>query len=777
MVNSLQGNPDQNILQERTVLATDDQEEAQELYNMSINDISEKSFTKNKIPKKLRKFIDMANIADSLSDRELENISLVVMQSFTSDKESITEWETVLKKSYDIISVDLLNNSGNYGATTTGKNIPWENAANVKYPLITSACVQFNAKTNPEIIKNDKVVAVRNMLPDDNNHSISNRAERLSSHMSYQLLSQSDHWVSDTDRLLMTLSLAGTVFRKSFFNVITGMPDTQFCPPDTIVVNNKIKSLTSAQRITHILYMTTNELIENMKMGLFLEYPIDDLLGSYEEETKPEVTQSFSTDDNENRTMTDIIHAVYEQHRYLDLDGDGYQEPYIVTVHEKSGKLLRIVARYDESSFEYNKKGDFVRINPIHYFTDYHFIPNPNGSFYSLGYGVLLLSSNETINTLINQLIDAGTLANNPCGIIGSGLRLPKGDLEFKPGEFKQSATASGSSIAENVYLFPFREPSSTLFTLLTFLIDSSKGITSILNVLTGENIPPNMPATTVMAMVEQGQQVYSSILYRIYDSLKREFEKLYKINSKYLENEEQFPMAQGMGMVTIQDYKMPNYGIYPVADPKLSSSMQRIFQAQALMQLLNTPQINNYEILKNYLETLKIQQPEQYLIKPNPNAPPPPEVQAIDAQIRNIQMDTACKLLDRELEAWKTGVDEMKVKSQSAYWAGRLTRDKVDSMVELTELEAKVPPAQIERAAIEEEALARETRFQDVPPDVHERLQSLENLVAQTMTGIKQEQQPQPQPQPQEQQIQGIEGAIPSPQPEASGMPPEIPE
>jgi hypothetical protein len=560
------------------------------------------------------------------------------------------------------------------------------------------ACIHFNSAIISEIIKNDKVVEARLMAPDDDLHQKSKKAERISDHMSYQLLGQSDNWVRDTDKLMMMLPMVGMCYRKSFFNSIKGMPDTELCSASKVIVNNTIKSLESAQRITHQLDMTTNEIVENMKKGLFIEYPIEDLTGSnYSEEGDEEYNYSipsFSVNKEINDNFYDTTHEILEQHRFLDLDGDGYQEPYIVTIHKDSQKVLRIVARYDQGSFEFDDDGTFVKINPIHYFTDFHFIPSPNGSFHSYGFGNLLYNVNETINSILNQLIDAGVLSNRQCGFIGKDLRTQKGDLDFRPGEWKQVISAPGTTIAQNVYPLPIKEPSQTLYSLLIFLIDSATKLTSVGDVMAGEMPPPNTPAATVMAVVE-------------------------------------------VGMVSIRDYMEPNYGIFPVADPKLSSSIQRNMQAQALLQLDKYPQINLDNILRNYLDVLKVKNPDMYLKQPDPNAPPPMELQLADAKKRNIEMDTACKLIDRELEAWSNAIDETKVKSQSAYYGGQLAGDKVESIAKITALERQATKEEIAQAATEEELLTKGTQLQDVPVDVHQRLGALENLVGNTLSTL----------------------------------------
>ena len=724
--------------------------------DMSINDLRNKVYENNKIPTKLKHFMNSENIAEEIDEQERTKIVDICLKAVDIDEQSRQEWKKTMDEAFELIDP--------YFET---KNYPWEGAANIKFPMIISSCMQFNARTNPEIIKHDKAVVVRLMRNDDPQHQLSERAARLSAHMSYQLLGQSTHWVRDTDKLLMMLPLLGVVFRKSFFNTVTGQPDTALCLPYDVIINDKVQSLENAQRITHVLYMSSNEILEGMRAGIFIDYPITELSETIDPEKKEQELESYSTDDSEYQRLMDVQHEVHEQHRWLDLDGDGYQEPYIVTYHKDSNKLLRIVARYDENSFEFNKKGEFTKINAKQYFTDYHLIPNPTGSYYSLGFGSLLLALNATVNTSLNQLIDAGTLSNNGGGFIGSDLRMPKGDYRFKPGEWKTLPSAPGSVISQSIVPMPVKEPSQVLFSLMQFLIESSRAITAVSDVMAGEQPPANQPATTTMAILEQGQQIYSSILYRVYDSLKKEFQKLYELNRCYLNDEESFPMAEGAGMVTIQDYAKPEFGIFPVADPKVSSQMERILQANALMQLLAYPEVNRRAILANFIQTLKIQDPNQYMNPaPDPNAPPPLDVQYKMAQLKNLNMQTAEILMDQENKAIANNIKEQEQMTEAAYYGGDLAAKKIDSIVKLTELEQIATPQQIGIATKEEEALTAGTQMQGEPVQALQRLDALEQAEGQMLGHMQQSILPPPAPQQQpiagSQQVPQIPAEIP---------------
>jgi len=699
-----------------------------------------------KMPKQLRQYMEMPNIADDLTEKQLIDIAQLVVSSTDSDSNSRSEWEELTNKVVDLVNIEI-----------EGKSWPWEKSANVKFPMVMGACIQFNARMMPEIIKNDKVVIVRNMSPDDDKHSKCYRADDLAAHMSYQLLGQSTHWVVDTDQMLMMLPLLGIVFRKSFYNSIIKQPDTQLVSPLDVIVNKNARSLETAQRITHRFSMSTNEIIEQMKAGLFCEYPIEELMkmGSADDQEA-----SYTIDESQKNAFFDQNNEMLEQHRYLDLDGDGYQEPYIVTVRKESLKTMRIVARYDANSIDYDDKGELVKINPVQYWTDYRFIPDPAGGFYSFGFGQLLFSTNMMANSLLNQLIDAGTLSNLQGGYISRNLRLPKGNNEFKPGEWKQVNTMAGTSIADNIFPLPIKEPSATLFTLLQFVIDSSKAITAVSDVMQGDLPPSTTPAATTLALIEQGQKIYSAILYRIYNSLQKEFLKLYDINKKYLQQEEKFPLAIGSGMIKFDDYQLPNYGIFPVADPQLASGMQRLLQAQAVMQTIQMPQVDPYAVLHNYFEALKVTNINEVLPPPNPNAPPSADTLLKEAQLRNLNMNTACLLMEKELQAIRLQIDEMKQKSQTAYYGGQLATQKIDAITKLAKTESELGDQQVQQAAIEENNLTTNTQMKQEPtPDIMMRITALEGMLQEMMGGLQKNVSAEQGLNPQQQQPQQMQG------------------
>jgi chaperonin GroES len=442
------------------------------------------------------------NLVSRLDEKTLNEISYKVFKEFNIDKESRQEWWNIIEKSLEITK-----------QIEEAKSYPWERAANIKYPLITTAVMQYNARTYPEVIKGDKVVNV-DVIGEDPQGLKADAAKRLSRHMSYQVLEEIPEWERRTDKMLMLYPMMGVVFRKMYYDFTNRRPVVETCLPQNLIVNHEIESLHEAQRISHIIYLSENDIFERIASGLFIDFDYksfegDDLDVGYDITAEDEV----ATGEIESNRG---IHAFIEQHRFLDLDNDGYEEPYIVTYHLASKKIVRIVARFQPESIK-REGNKLIAIIPDMYFIDYHFIPSPDGKFHSVGFGWLLYHMNHTVNSIMNNLIDAGTLANAGGGFIASTLGIKKGPKRFRIGEFQMIDAALGTDLRASIFPLPVREPSSVLFQLLGLLIQATKEISSITNIMQGQEKAQNAPATTVLALIEQGQKIFTAIQKRLY--------------------------------------------------------------------------------------------------------------------------------------------------------------------------------------------------------------------------------------------------------------------
>lgn len=564
----------------------------------------------------LLKFMDTENIAKDLDDDLLLKIGNQVVDGYELDKRSRSEWETTIDKAMEIAK-----------QVMTVKTDPWEGCANVKFPLLAVGAIQFAARTYPELVKEGSVVQAT-VSGEDPDGSRTAKAKRISSYMSYQLLEESATWEEETDKLLIMLPIIGTIFRKTYYDPITNHPCVELCNPQDIVIHNSVRSLESARRISHRLLMYTNDILERINADIYCDINTALL-------TNATTDPKLGIDQQDPDKLGELI----EQHTFWDLDGDGYKEPYIITVHKDTRKVLRIKARYDINGIRVSKDNKIISIKPINYFTDYHFIPSPDGSFYSLGFGTLLYPINESINSVFNQLLDAGALNNLQSGFIGGGIRIQGGRLTFKPGEWKKIDTI-GTAIQDNVFPLPVKEPSQTLLSLLQLLIQTGKELTGVIDILPDDQQTQNVPATTIVSLLDQRLKPLKAVFKRVYRSFKKEFEKLYYLNSVYLPDQKTyFTILNERLAVAKQDFVEPDYTVKPIADPSMSSESQRILKVELLRGALAQPGgqlLNPMDVMTRWISELNMSNPQQLIAKPEP---PKPTKEELDYQIKQGQL------------------------------------------------------------------------------------------------------------------------------------------
>jgi chaperonin GroES len=428
--------------------------------------------------------------------------------------------------------------------------------------------------------------------------------------------------------------------------------------------------------------MTKNQIKSHQTAKLFLDVEFPDVANN------PALPDKTDVHGGEAPSKVDATtpYVILEQHTFWDLDDDGYAEPYIITIEEQSQKVLRIVARFDSDGIHTTDKGEVILIDPVEYFTKYEFIPNPDGGFYGIGFGHLLGPINESTNTVINQLIDAGTLANLQAGFIGKGLRLKMGEAKFQPGEWK-AVNATGDDIKKQIFPLPTKEPSEVLFKLLGLLIESGKELASVAEIFTGKMPGQNTPATTTQATIEQGMKVFTAIYKRNFRSLSKEFKKVFRLNSLYEEN---FIKAQQImdEPISKEDYDRTSYDVCPTADPTAVSSTQKLQKASMLMELIPLGTINIMEATKRILEGQE--QPNVTALMQQPQPQVDPKVQAM--QMKG-QMDKESHQMDMQ----KSQLDaQMKAKEMQANLQFKEREQQMDLQMKQMEIRMKAMEAQL---------------------------------------------------------------------------------
>jgi chaperonin GroES len=556
---------------------------------------------------KLKSNIESRNLAADMDELDLNRIGRNCIAGYDRDIESNREWREKAETGLDIAR-----------QIAGKKTYPWPGASNVKYPLIATAAIQFAARAYPQIIQGADVVKAK--IIGKVTEEKETRAKRVGAHMSYQLTEQMEEWEEDTDQLLTSLPVVGMYFRKTYFDPLWGRNMSVALSPLDLVIHAKSKSLKTTRRTSEKVMLHRNDVLERQNSGMFVDKSID-VMETADEEDKPEL--------------------FIEQHTWIDLDDDGYQEPYIVTIHKESEKVCRIVARYDEDGIKINSQGKIVRIEAVHYYTDFGFLPDPAGNYYKLGFAHLLGPINESISTTINQLLDAGHLANVQGGLLGNGIRLQGGVLRITPGVFTPVETMGGA-LRDNVFPFPFKEPSMVLFQLLGLLTETGMKLAAVSETMTGEMPGQNTPATTVLAMIEQGLKVFTSIYKRVFRSLKSEYKKLYRLNRLYMDETEYINVLDDELAVFQKDYDTKDLDIVPVADPTVSSEAQRLARAQAILNAIqfNPTAGGKVESLRYYYDAIT-GMPEltkKFLPQQELDAPPAPDPKMIEMQIKGLE-------------------------------------------------------------------------------------------------------------------------------------------
>lgn len=530
---------------------------------------------------KIQRLLESSNVAEKLDEQELLKIGEQCKRDFDLDLQSREHWERDMDEWLKLAM-----------QVREPKSFPWPKASNVKYPLLSTASMQFAARAYPSLVPSDGKVVKVEVIGEDQDGQKQLRADRVATYMSYQVMKQIDSWEEDMDKLLMMLPICGTVFKKTFFNKNKNKVDSYLVSPKNLVVNYWARSLESAERISEILEIPQRVFKERQAQKFYTDVVLDD--PSFDELLKNSGNDANIPDD------TSVPYIFIEQHTYLDLDDDGFMEPYIVTFERKSGSVLRITPRFKYDQVETDEKGKITSIESTCMYTKFSFVPNPDGSFYDLGFGLLLGPLNESVNSIINQLIDAGTLSNLQSGFIGKGLRIKMGDARFTPGEWKP-VNATADDLRKQIVPLPAKDPSNVLFQLMGSLITSGKELASVAEIFTGKMPGQNTPATTTMASVEQGMKVFTAVYKRIFRSLGKEFKRIFDLNSTYLDPNTYSAILDST--IDPNDFNNESYDICPGADPSAASTQERLMKAQALLELLPTGILDPVEVISRVLQ------------------------------------------------------------------------------------------------------------------------------------------------------------------------------
>lgn len=657
----------------------------------------------------IRKLLEATNIAKELDEDKLLSIGNDAHRGFEQDLQSRKEWERNLDE-WTKLAIQVREE----------KTYPWPKASNIKYPLLSTASMQFAARAYPSLVPSDGKVVKAVVIGKDPTGTKQDKAERTSIYASYQLIHEMDGWEEDMDKLLIMLPVVGTLFKKTYWDSLKEQNCSTLVMPKNLVVNYWTRNLASCERISEIIEMSPRALKERQNAGIFLDIDLG----------RPPMPEGMVNAPSNDDTTPYVL---VEQHTFLDLDDDGYPEPYIVTFHKESKKVLRIVARFDEKGLKVDSDKKIIRIEPTQYYTKFGFIPNPDGSFYDIGFGLLLGPLNESVNTIINQLVDSGSLANLQSGFIGKGLRIKMGEQRFQPGEWK-AVNATADDLKKQILPLPTKEPSNVLFQLMGSLITSGKELASVAEIFTGKMPGQNTPATTTMATVEQGMKVFTAVYKRIYRSLAEEFKKLYRLNEVYL-NPQTYVKVMDC-TVDPKDFNSEDYDICPGADPSAISQTERLLKAQGLVEMLPMGVLDPVKVVIRVLEAQE--QPNwQELLHPQvaqtgqPPQKPDPKAQELQMQQQALEQKAQ---IDQQQMVFKQNMDQR----------DQQFTQSMEAQKQQQELQFKAMDMRLKAMEQVHKIRAREVEAQQAAQQGHQQMVQNEVLHRQTLVHNEQKAQQQ---------------------------------
>jgi hypothetical protein len=554
------------------------------------------------------------NLAEVIEEETLAKISNELRAQFSVDQTSRKDWEQSYIKGLDLLGFKYQEVSN-----------PFRGAASVSHPLLAEAVTQFQAGAYKELLPAGGPVktAVLGVATPE----VEQQAERVKEFMNYQITYKMKEYDPEMDQLLFHLPLAGSAFKKVYFDGNMGRPCAKFIPSEDLVVNYGASELEDAERITHVIKISPNDLKRQMISGFYRDIEIDEndeLYSSYSD-----IQEKYDELEGVQKSEYSGQYQLLEMHVDLDLEGyentgpdgepTGLKLPYVVTLEQGTGKILSIYRNYLQNDPMFMRQK---------YFVHYKFLPGLG--FYGFGLVHMLGGLTRTATAALRALLDAGTLSNLPAGFKSRGLRVRDDEEPLMPGEFRD-VDAPGGDLRNALMPLPYKGPDGTLFQLLGYVVDAGRRFAAIADMKVGDGSQAN-PVGTTMALLEQGSKVMSGIHKRCHYAQKEEFQLLAKLFATALPGEYPYEVAGGDRAIKTTDFD-ERVDVIPVSDPNIFSMSQRIMLAQTQLQLAQSnPEIHNlYEAYRRMYQALGVQQIENIL-------PPPAGPQPMDPGVENSQ-------------------------------------------------------------------------------------------------------------------------------------------
>ena len=553
-----------------------------------------------------------SNLAEYLPDDVLNSLGAELADNYMDYKSSRKDWEKTYTQGLELLGF-------NYDDRTE----PFKGASGATHPVLAEAVTQFQAQAYKELLPADGPVRTQLIgMPSPEKEA---QSVRVKDFMNYQIMSEMPEYEAEFDQMLFYLPLAGSAFKKIYYDEIMQRAVSKFVPADDIVVPYTATSLDDCESVIHKVRMTENDLRKQQVGGFYKDVEIDP---SYMEETTSEKVQRELEGTSRGRDQK--MYTLLECHVNLDLKGfedlgedetpTGIKLPYIVTLEEGTRKIL---------SIRRNFAAEDIMKTKINYFVHFKFLPGLG--FYGFGLTHMIGGLSRTATAALRQLLDAGTLSNLPAGFKMRGIKMRDESQSIQPGEFRD-VDAPGGNLKDAFMTLPFKEPSATLLQLMGVVVSAGQRFASIADMQVGDGNQQAAVGTTV-AMLERGSRVMSAIHKRLYAAMKKEFGIMARVFKTYLPPEYPYDVVGGQKQIKQMDFD-DRVDILPVSDPNIFSQTQRISIAQTEMQLAaSNPQLHNqYAVYRNMYEALGVKNIDSILIKPQQPAPLDPALEHIAA-------------------------------------------------------------------------------------------------------------------------------------------------
>ena len=582
-----------------------------------------------------------SNLAEDMSDEVLQRMSNQLLDDYKKDRVSRKDWETSYTNNLDLL-----------GIKHTEMTRPFKGSASVTHPLLSEAVTQFQAQAYKELLPSSGPVRTRVLGMEDD--AKINQAQRVQDFMNYMITEEMEEYTPEFDQLLFYLALAGSAFKKVYYDEVMQRAVSKFIPAEDLVVPYYATDLMDCERITHVIKMGENEILKKQQAGFYRDVELKPTSnGPTEIEKKYQELEGVTPGGDKQYSF-----SILEMHVDCNLEEFEMQNadkqvkvPYIITIDEGSGQILSIYRNYDLEDETKKRKEYFV-----------HFKFLPGLGFYGFGLTHMIGGLSRTATQSLRQLLDAGTLSNLPAGFKSRGIRIRDDDQPFQPGEFRD-VDAPGGNIKDQFQILPFKEPSATLYQLMGFVVQAGQKFAAITNMDTGNDMQNRAVGTTV-SLLERGSRVMSAIHKRCYYSMRREFRLLSKVFATYLPPIYPYSVYGADQAVKQTDFD-ERVDVIPVADPNIMSMAQRVTLANENLKIaMSNPMMHNLrEAYRRVYEALGTQDIDQILKPIERPIPKDPATENMEA------------LMMKPLKAFPTQDHQAHIAAHRAFMSTRMVQ------------------------------------------------------------------------------------------------------